>query len=75
MFARIKLKRIDGKASPGVESAAQFDLTRENLLGSDKRMIDRLKLFLDFLGGGAWPFAVGGTSCLVYSVNERDQYF
>ena len=34
--------------------------------------IDRLKLFLDILGGGAWPFLVGGVICLVNSVNERD---
>ncbi len=24
------------------------------------------------MGGGAWPFLVGGVSCLVDSVNERD---
>ena len=24
------------------------------------------------MGGGAWPFLVGGASCLVDSVNERD---
>ena len=35
-------------------------------------MIVRLKTLLDYLGGGAWPFAVGGMSCLVNSVNERD---
>ena len=34
--------------------------------------IDRLKIFLDFMGGGAWPFLVGGVICLVNSVNERD---
>ena len=34
--------------------------------------IDRLKLFLDSMGGGAWPFLVGGAICLVNSVNERD---
>ena len=34
--------------------------------------IDRLKFFLDSMGGGAWPFLVGGVICLVYSVNERD---
>ena len=34
--------------------------------------IDRLKIFLDFAGGGAWPFLVGGVICLVNSVNERD---
>jgi hypothetical protein len=34
--------------------------------------IDRWKIFLDSMGGGAWPFLVGGLICLVYSVNERD---
>lgn len=34
--------------------------------------IDRLKLFLDSVGGGAWPFLVGGVICLVNSDNERD---
>ncbi len=34
--------------------------------------IDRLKIFLDSIGGGAWPFLVGGVICLVNSVNERD---
>ncbi len=34
--------------------------------------IDRLKIFLDLMGGGAWPFLVGGVICLVNSVNERD---
>ena len=29
-------------------------------------------LFLDTVGGGAWPFLVGGVICLVNSVNERD---
>jgi hypothetical protein len=24
------------------------------------------------VGGGAWPFLVGGVICLVYSDNERD---
>ena len=36
--------------------------------------IDRLKIFLDSMGGGAWPFLVGGVICLVNSVNERDLY-
>jgi hypothetical protein len=26
------------------------------------------------MGGGAWPFLVGGVICLVNSVNERDLY-
>ena len=30
------------------------------------------ELFHDFMGGGAWPFLVGGVICLVNSVNERD---
>ncbi len=34
--------------------------------------IDRLKIFLDSMGGGAWPFLVGGVICLVNSVNVRD---
>ncbi len=34
--------------------------------------IDRLKIFLDSMGGGAWPFLVGGVICLFNSVNERD---
>ena len=35
--------------------------------------IDRLiALFLDSMGGRAWPFLVGGVICLVNSVNERD---
>ena len=29
-------------------------------------------LVLDSMGGGAWPFLVGGVICLVNSVNERD---
>ena len=27
---------------------------------------------LDSMGGGAWPFLVGGVICLVNSDNERD---
>ncbi len=34
--------------------------------------IDRLKIFLDSMVGGAWSFLVGGVICLVNSVNERD---
>ena len=34
--------------------------------------IDRLKISLDSVGGGAWPFLVGGVICLVNSDNERD---
>jgi hypothetical protein len=45
---------------------------RGNLPGPDIVRIDRLKIFLDSVGGGAWPFLVGGVICLVNSVNERD---
>ena len=34
--------------------------------------VDRLIALLDLMGGGAWPFFVGGVICLVNSVNERD---
>ena len=30
------------------------------------------QLFLDSVGGGAWPFLVGGVIYLVNSDNERD---
>ena len=52
--------------------SSEFDSTRENLPGPDTVRIDRLKIFLDSVGGGAWPFLVGGVICLVNSVNERD---
>lgn len=70
--SRLELKGIDGRASPGVEFAAQFDPTRDSLPGSEIRRIDRLKLFLDLFAGGAWPFLVRVLKCLVDSVNERD---
>ncbi len=44
MVARLKLKEIDGRAPPGVEPAAQFDPTRENLPGPDIVRIDRLRV-------------------------------
>ncbi len=43
MVARLKLKEIDGRAPPGVEPAAKFDTTRENLPGPDIVRIDRLR--------------------------------
>lgn len=72
MVARLKFKVNEGIVPPGVECAVQFDPTRENLPGPDIVRIDRLQLFLDSMGGGAWPFLVGGVICLVNSVNERD---
>ena len=42
MVARLKLKGIDGRALPGVETATEFDSTRENSPGRDIVRIDRL---------------------------------
>ena len=51
----------------------KYDSTRGNLPGPDIARIDRVReLFLDSMGGGAWPFLVGGAICLFNSVNERD---
>ncbi len=55
-----------------METAAQFDSTRENLPGPAKSRIVSLKSLHDFFNGGAWPFLVRATKCLVDSVNERD---
>ena len=52
MVARLKLKGIDGRAPPGVELAAQFDSTRENLPGPDIVRIDRLIALSGFYGWG-----------------------
>src|SRR3954470_9601752 len=50
-----------------------LDLSRSVRMSKpDIVRIDRLKIFLDSMGGGAWPFLVGGVICLVNSVNERD---
>ncbi len=71
MVARLKLKEIDGRAHQ--EWSLRLNLTTRGILPSpDRKRIDRLKLFLDFLGGGAWPFVVGGVICLLNCVNERD---
>ena len=35
--------------------------------------IDRVEIFQDFMGGGAWPFLVRGLICQVDSGNERDR--
>ncbi len=56
MVARLKLKGIDGRAPPGVELAAQFDPTRENLPGPDIVRIDRLIALSRFYGW--WCMAV-----------------
>ncbi len=40
---KAETKEIDGRAPPGVEPAANFDSTRENLPGPDIVRIDRLR--------------------------------
>ncbi len=35
-------------------------------------IIVRIGRLIDSMGGGAWPFLVGGVSCLVNFVDERD---
>jgi hypothetical protein len=72
MVARLKLKGIDGRAPQGMEPAAQFDSTRGNLPGPDTVRIDRLEIFQDSVGGGAWPLVVGGVICLLDWGNGRD---
>ena len=42
MVARLKLKGIDGRTSPEVEHAAQFESTRKILSSPDIARIDRL---------------------------------
>ncbi len=72
MVARLKLKGIDGRAH-------QVWILRLNLTqhGETYQFKTRVGLtdwefFLDSLGGGAWPYLVGGLICLLNCVNERD---
>jgi hypothetical protein len=58
-----------------MEWSLRLNLTQhgETHQGQDLNWIDRPnRLFLDLKGGGAWPFLVGGATCLVNSDNERD---
>ncbi len=71
MVARLRLKGIDGRAHQ--EWSLRLNLTQHGKTYQvNIGRIDRLKIFLDSMGGGAWPFLVGGVICLVNSVNERD---
>ncbi len=45
MVAKLKLKGIDGRLPPGMEFAAQFDSTRENLPGPNSSGYDNLIAF------------------------------
>jgi hypothetical protein len=40
----------------------------------DTKRIDELEAFLDNVGGGAWPFLVGGVICQFNYDNERDEW-
>ena len=69
MVARLKLKGIDGRAPPGVATAALFDTTGEKLTRSSHSkdgQIDSSFLI------GAWPSFVGGVIGLVKPVSGRD---
>ena len=65
-----------------MELAAQFDSTREtspdpSVFGDGQwhtHSVCGLKQLLDKVDSGAWPFLVGGVTCLVNSDNERDPY-
>ena len=52
MVARLKLKGIDRKASPGVEPATEFDSTQGNIPGPDLVRIARLIALPSLYG---WP--------------------
>ena len=76
IVARPKLKGIDGRAPPEVESAAQFDSTRENSQAPKAMGIVRPKVLLDLVKSGAWPFLVRELACQLNCLNERDlDYF
>ncbi len=72
MVARLKLKGIDGRAPP--EWSLRLNLTQHGKTHQVQTQLGLTdwELFLDSVGGGAWPFLVGGVICLVNSDNERD---
>ena len=72
MVARLKLKGIDGRAHQ--RWSLRFNLTQHGETHQVQTWegLTVWKHFLDFMGGGAWPFLVGGVICLVDSDNERD---
>ncbi len=72
MVARLKLKGIDGRAHQ--RWSLRFNSTQHGETHQVQTWegLTVWKHFLDFMGGGAWPFLVGGVICLVDSDNERD---
>jgi hypothetical protein len=72
MVARLKLKGIDGRTHQ--RWSLRFNLTQHGETYQVQTWwgLTVWKHFLDFMGGGAWPFLVGGVICLVDSDNERD---
>ena len=81
LFATVFALTVSGFAF-AADNAAKTETTVEKSVKKTEKKkttkkgyivrIDRLKIFLDSMGGGAWPFLVGGVICLVNSVNERD---
>ncbi len=73
MAARLKLKGIDGSVHQGW--SLRLNLTQHGKTYQVRTpvRIDRLKIFLDSVNGGAWPFLVGGVICLLNCDNERDR--
>ena len=72
MVARLKLKGIDGRAHQ--EWSLRLNLTQHgktHQVQTQLGLTDR-ELFLDSVGGGAWPFLVREVTRLVNSDNERD---
>ncbi len=72
MVARLKLKGIDGRAHQ--EWSLRLNLTQHgetHQVQTQEGLTDR-ELFLDSVGGGAWPFLVREVTRLVNSDNERD---
>ncbi len=72
MVARLKLKGIDGRTHQ--RWSLRFNLTQHGETYQVQTWwgLTVWKHFLDSMGGGAWPFLVGGVICLVDSDNERD---
>ena len=75
MVARLKLKGIDGRAHKAWNLRLNLTQHGETYQVRTCEGLTDWKLFLDYMGGGAWPFLVGGLICLVNSVNERDLGF
>ena len=72
MVARLKFKGIDGRAHQ--KWSLRLNLTQHGETYQVKTWVGLTdwELFLDSMGGGAWPFLVGGVIRLLNCDNERD---